>query len=355
RSSEHAILLTVSRHGVLQVWNTLTSERLRHRLQHSLSEASTSADCSMLVMAPRYDAHVQVWSTHRRMATRCFLAAPDDDYRKQANLPKSAPELLRTAAAIGWNSKRTLAAAADAEARVQVLDLRTGRALGPAVQHPPAVGAVALSEDGRLLATSGRDQEVRLWDVVSGNSLGIVIRQDSFVSVLALTPDGKRLVTVTDEGQIRVWETKFGNCLTPGIYQGAGIDQIYIASDGKKLLYRIAKQGWFSLPMPPESAHLPGWFLDLAESLARRRLTVEGKTQSLDLEDQQHAEAAVPKSTPPNEALSLRWARWLVADPEQRSLSPQEDGNFADYLKSLQTNPAPSATAELARFPRLSK
>lgn len=348
RAQEHAILTTVSRHGELQVWNTQTGDRMRHRLQHSLSEASVSADGSMLVMAPRYDAHVQVWSIRRRMATRCFLASPDEPYRKQPDLPSRAPEPLRKAAALGWNATGSLAAAADAEGRVIVINPQTGRASGPAIQHPPAVGAVALSGDGHLLATSGRDQEVRLWDVASGKSTGIVIRPENFVSALALTPDGKRLVTVTDDGQIRVWETQFGNCLTPAIHAGAGIAEVHLAEEGRRLVYRVAKEGWFSLPMPPESARLPEWFLDLAESLARRRLTSEGKTESLTLDDLKKAVAAVPKQAGEDDALALRWAQWLMAAPEKRPLSPQEDEMFEDYLKALPKNTA--ASAEVLRF-----
>jgi hypothetical protein len=218
------------------------------------------------------------------------------------------------------------------------------------IQHPPAVGAVALSDDGRLLATSGRDQEVRLWDVATGNSTGIVIRPGNFVSALAMTPDGKRLVTVTDDGQIRVWETAFGNCLTPAIHVGSGIDEVHLAEAGKRLVFRVAKEGWFSLLMPPESLRLPLWFLDLAEGIARRRLTSEGKTQSLALADQQRAADAVPKNTMGDEATAQRWARWLLTTPDQRTLSPQDEQNFEDYLESLKMNPTPAASAEVLRL-----
>ncbi len=350
RSSGRDILATVSRHGELQVWDTQTGEKARHRLQHGLSKASASSDCSLLAIAPRYDAHVQVWSTHRRMVTRRFLAAPEEEYRQGPPPVRDAPDMLKKAAATGWNASRSFVATADAEGHVRVINPDSGLPTGPMIQHSPAVGAVALSDDGRLLATSGRDQEVRLWDVATGSSTGIVIRPENFVSALAMTPDGKRLVTVTDDGQIRVWETAFGNCLSPAIHVGSGIDQVHLAEAGKQLIFRVAKEGWFSLPMPPESLQLPLWFLDLAEGIARRRLTSEGKTQSLTLEDQQRAADAIPKNAVGVEATALRWARWLLTTPDQRSLSPQDDQNFEDYMESLKMNPSPAAAAEVLRL-----
>ena len=172
----------------------------------------------------------------------------------------------------------------------------------------------------------------------------------NLVSALAMTPDGKRLVTVTDDGQIRIWETAFGNCLSPAIHVGSGIDQVHLAEAGKQLIFRVAKEGWFSLPMPPESMQLPLWFLDLAEGIARRRLTSEGKTQSLTLEDQQRAADAIPKNAVGAEATALRWARWLLTTPDQRPLSPQDDQNFEDYMESLKMNPSPAAAAEVQRL-----
>lgn len=353
QTPEVGLVASVSRHGELQVWNTNTNERVQHRLQHSIAEVSVTDDCSMLIMAPRNQPSVQAWSIHQRMSTRRFLAGPKESYRKPPALEKDAPEVLKKAATLGWNAAGTLAAAADEEGQVVVMNTRSEKRLGPAFQHPPAVGAVALSEDGRLAVTSGRDQEVRLWDVPSGKTTGIVIRPGSFVSALALSSDSQRLVTVTDEGQIRVWETQFGNCLTPAIHAGAGIEEVHVSEDGKRLVYRISGEGWFTLPMPPEAVRLPGWFLDLAETLARRRLSAEGKTETLSLEHLKQTVAAIPEQVAEPEAPALRWARWLLADSDQRALSPQEDETFADYLKGLKQNADPAAAAELSRYPSI--
>jgi hypothetical protein len=50
------------------------------------------------------------------------------------------------------------------------------------------------------------------------------------------------------------------------------------------------------------------------------------------------------------EAIAQRWARWLLTTPDQRSLSPQDDQNFEDYMESLKMNQTPAAAAEVQRL-----
>lgn len=347
---EQGMVASVSRHGEVQVWNASTGMRQNHRLRHALNEVAVTPDASLLAMAPRYDPHVQVWSIHERMATRRFLAGPEEVYRKEPETPPITAALLREARVHGWSSDDRLVAVASADGKVQVLDARSGRPLGPEIQHPPAVGAVAVSDDGRLLVTSGRDQEIRFWDVAAGRSTGIIIRPEYFVSSLALTKDGKKLVTVTDEGEIRVWETRLGNSLSPPVREGAGIDAVYISKDGASYVYRLPEAGWFSLPMPPEGVHLPDWFLNLAEALARRRLNSEAQTESLGVEDLRKAISAVPRIPEPEDILAHRWAQWLLAKPGTRALTPADNEPLEKYLESLEKNTSPAAAMELQRL-----
>lgn len=347
---ERGLVTSVSRHGELQVWNSATGERVLHRLQHSIAEVNVTADGSMLALAPRHEPNVQVWSIHNRMATRRFLAPPEEAFKESPVLPLNAPAQVKNAAALGWNRTGTLAAAADAVGQVTVFDMRGGQQVGESFRHPPAVGAVALSRDGKTAVTSGRDQEVRFWDVQTGQGTGISLRHDSFVSALALSPDEKRLATVSDEGEIRIWDTTTGDCLTPGIREGAGITELHISDNGQRLIFKAARHGWFSLPMPPERVQLPEWFRHLAEALARRRLTDAGKVELLTLDDLKKAIAAVPKVAAGTNDLASRWAAWLLADPEKRPLSPLEDESFDSYLETLAKNAAPAAAAEAQRY-----
>lgn len=352
QSSDQNLVTSVSRHGELQLWNSTTQERVRHRLQYPLNAAAVTDDATLLIAAPRKRPMVQAWNTHQRMTTRRFEGGPDQDPHEAPLHAEKVPESLEKAEHLSWSRDRSHLIAADASGGIQVVKAPNGRPVGPAFAHPPAVGELAVSDDARLAVSSGRDQVIRLWDVPTGKSTGIVIRPGDFVDLLALTQDKQKIITVTDAGQIRVWETATGSCLTPAIHAGKGIDQIQLSSDEKRLLYRVKEQGWFSLPMPPEPGPLPPWFLDLSEALAQRHLSSDGRTEALTLADQKKAVSRIPKSSPETEKRAVQWAQWLLADPDQRPLSPQETQTFPDYLDSLEANTHAAAAAEINRFRR---
>jgi WD40 repeat protein/DNA-binding SARP family transcriptional activator len=91
---------------------------------------------------------------------------------------------------------RTLASAADNNT-VSLWNVTTRRRRGqPLTGHTATVNDVAFSPDGRLLASASDDATVRLWDVASGGPAGPPL--DSHTELLtsvAFSPDGKTLVT----------------------------------------------------------------------------------------------------------------------------------------------------------------
>lgn len=315
QSPEQGLITSVSRHGELQVWDTRTGERNQQRLRHSVSQVSVTPNATQLVLAPHGEAFVQVWSIHQRMTTPHRLT--DEEIKALPSSPTLVQPAFLRAPPRGTSPDGRFVASADAEGKVTVFESATGDPLGPTFQHPPAVGPIALSLDGRLAVTSGRDQEVRLWDIATGTGRGIALRHETFVTSLALSSDSQKLVTVTEDGAIRLWDTRTGDSLTPSIRQGPDIRQVRVADHDTQILYQNA-EGWFSLPMPPPPTVLPTWFLDLAESLARRRLSPEGKIENLTLTEERAAIARIPTRIRDSEKTAQRWASWLLADPEGR-------------------------------------
>jgi hypothetical protein len=102
--------------------------------------------------------------------------------------------------------------------------------------------------------------------------------------------------------------------------------------------------------MPPRAVYLPEWFLEVAEGLARRRLTSEGKPETLSLANFQATTRKIPKVVSESEATAARWAKWLLANPEERPLSPMDEDSFSEYLKSLRKEGTPYAAAEVRRY-----
>lgn len=340
------LVVSVSKHGEVQVWNSLTGQRLSQRLQHSVSDVSITDDCTMLMLAPRMEAFVQVWNIYEAMSSRAFVDAPDKPLIPKPEPPENAPPFVRSSAAAAWNRPKTHIIAADVDGIVSVFAGKKLEAFGKTFRHPPAVGAVTLTNDGKTAITSGRDQVVRVWNVETGEALA-ALPHDSFVEVLALAPDDETLATFTEKGDMRVWRYRTGEGLSPAIRHGTGFVQARVSDDGKEVLFRLEKLGWFTMPMPVQDAVLPEWFLRYAETLAGNRLTSTGRLEELDLTEYEKALAEADQAAK-GQDIASRLLRWLAADPSKRPLNPQADQPLPEYLKKLEAIPA--AAEELKRF-----
>lgn len=92
-----------------------------------------------------------------------------------------------------------------ADNRVQHFDVETGRELGStAISDSKKSMSRKLSADGRILAAATMDNSaVRLWDLTNGTDLGSVVFPDSEYiegdNAIALSPDGRLLATLSNK------------------------------------------------------------------------------------------------------------------------------------------------------------
>ena len=89
---------------------------------------------------------------------------------------------------------------------VELLDLATG-VITPVEQAKDEILAVALSPDGRYLATGGVDTIVRIWNLESKVSQELQGHTD-WITGAAFSPDGRLLATGSADRTARVWKTE---------------------------------------------------------------------------------------------------------------------------------------------------
>jgi WD40 repeat protein len=104
-----------------------------------------------------------------------------------------------------------LLATAGADDVARIRDAATGRLLHELHGHTKPVTAVAFSPDGSTLATSSIDHDVRLWNVSTGAPGPVLRAHFARVSGVAFSPDGRWLVTAgpTTAGLFRMPKATF--------------------------------------------------------------------------------------------------------------------------------------------------
>jgi WD40 repeat protein len=83
--------------------------------------------------------------------------------------------------------------------------------------------ALAVSQDGRILASGGYDDEIVLWNAATGVPFGSIKAKNETISCLTFSHDDRLLAAGNKEGEIKVWEVKARKMLRtfsmPGDYE----------------------------------------------------------------------------------------------------------------------------------------
>lgn len=93
--------------------------------------------------------------------------------------------------------------------------------------HTGAVWTVAISSDGRTLASGGVDQTIRLWDLQTGHCRYLLDGHRGWVRSVIFSADSQILFSGGDDRTIKLWDVQTGRCietlLVNRLYEGMSI------------------------------------------------------------------------------------------------------------------------------------
>ena len=103
--------------------------------------------------------------------------------------------------------------------------------------HKDGVTAMAISPDGRTLATGAgySETDIKLWEVPSFHLLGVLTNHQGWISDLKFSPDGQTLASSSADQTIRLWD--LATMLEKGVLRGhrQHVWRICFSADGRKL------------------------------------------------------------------------------------------------------------------------
>jgi WD40 repeat protein/tRNA A-37 threonylcarbamoyl transferase component Bud32 len=115
---------------------------------------------------------------------------------------------------------------------VRIWDATTGRMRHVLLGHTQYIYCMAVSPDGRRLATGG-DRRVMLWDAETGLPLATYCGHAEGVSAVSFAGEGKRLVSLDLVGVFKTWDATRAPEYVPISYPGSRLEDATFSPDGR--------------------------------------------------------------------------------------------------------------------------
>ena len=205
--------------------------------------------------------------------------------------------------------------------RVQVREIKTGKAVGKIIDQDARLASARVSGDGRRLATTTEDWTTTAWDVFTGEAIGEAVRSEAAVRDVEWSPEGERMVIALEKGGARVWDVRSGRPIGHALPHEGAVLLALFSPDGQRLLTASVDGRVRVWDVPTGSASDAERALFLAGAVAG--FDEQGKPLTTSATRDRLLELRRPDSPAGDGRVgagSLR--RWFLASPSVRTLSP---------------------------------
>ncbi|MEH2169971.1 MAG: serine/threonine-protein kinase [Nostoc sp.] len=102
--------------------------------------------------------------------------------------------------------------------------------------HENSVLSVAISPDGKTIASSGNDRTIKLWNLVTGKLISSLNGHFQQVNVVVISPDGKLLVSASDDNTIKIWNLATRKQIRTLMGHSDSVHALAISADSETLV-----------------------------------------------------------------------------------------------------------------------
>lgn len=121
---------------------------------------------------------------------------------------------------------------------IKLWNLQTGEILNTLPGHTSFVDSVAISPNGRILATSSRDRTIKLWNLPTGEFIKEFSDDKNSTNwgfYIAISPDGQTLATHNKDSSIKLWDLQTGEPLNRTFLPSHSQSSIAFSADSQNL------------------------------------------------------------------------------------------------------------------------
>ncbi|MEH1947537.1 MAG: serine/threonine-protein kinase [Nostoc sp.] len=102
--------------------------------------------------------------------------------------------------------------------------------------HENSVLSVAITPDGKTIASSGDDGTIKLWNLATGKLIASLNGHFRQVNVVVISPDGKLLVSASDDNTIKIWNLATRKQIRTLIGHSDSVHALAISADSETLV-----------------------------------------------------------------------------------------------------------------------
>lgn len=177
----------------VQVWDIKTATLLKTFLGHTdfATCVAFSRDRQSLVSASGgLDKSIRIWRLDRDEPPRILTGH------------------LGWILSIALSSNGRYIASASNDQTVKLWDFKTGELIRTFTGHTKSVRSVLFTPDGRTVISGSEDGTVRLWSTDTGETIAILPGHTKKVMSISLSPNGRYLASASEDKTVQVWQLK---------------------------------------------------------------------------------------------------------------------------------------------------
>ena len=179
----------------VELWDTASAATI-DMLEGHTEVVSAVAFSHDLLASGSWDGTVKLWEVES--LTEIGTLEPEVDVWGQAPIINSL--------ALSYDG-RTLATGLE-EGMIQIWDVSSQAWLHTLYGHTDSVTQVVFSSDGKTLASGARDGTVMVWNVAYGYDI-VTFGHTAGVNAVDYSPDGNRIASGTADGVVELWDTSW--------------------------------------------------------------------------------------------------------------------------------------------------